>query len=262
MKPIQAYGSNRRGGTATPILQALRAEGGEGLIIGLENETLAPTWEALDALQRLSPDDAPWTLERDGSLGERGVETVFRPSRNPLEGFRQWSVVAKAAGMLSGSATRYGCHISVDASAFRPLQLCFFASLLNGWRQIGETVGGRAQSSYACYGLSRVSHFRECTEKYRACSRRCHNRLEVRLFRSTLSPLRMQRYIDYIDAVAGVARRETPALLTLLRQTQRTPDGLQSSERWDGYPRWLGLARPLLARHCSPTLLRQIGGLI
>jgi hypothetical protein len=72
----------------------------------------------------------------------------------------------------------------------------------------------------------------------------------------------MQRYIDYIDAVAGVARRETPALLRLIRQTQRTADGRSSSERWDGYPRWLGLARPLLAPYCSPTLLRLIGGLI
>ena len=262
MKEILSYGSNRKSGTSLPILQALRADGGDGLIYGVENETLGGSFESLAKLERDSPSDAPWSLERDGSLAERGVETVFDPSRNPLELFRQWSVVAKSAGMLSGSASRYGCHVSVDSSAFTPLQGCFFASLINGWREIGEAVGGRAQTSYACYGLDRPSHFRYCTDKYKACSRRSNSRWEVRLFRSTLSPLRMQSYIDYIDAVAGVARKETPALLALLRKTQRTEDGYKSSERWDGYPRWLGLAKPLLARHSTSTLLKKIGGLI
>lgn len=262
MKEILSYGSNRKGGTAGPIIQRLRCDGQKGLIIGLENETLASSYEAMDRLQRLSPDEAPWSLERDGSLAERGVETVFDPSKTPMVGFMEWSRVAKEAGMLTGSASRYGCHISVDSSGFSPLQGCFFASLINGFRQIGEAVGGRTQSSYAYYGLDRVSQFRFCTEKYKACARRSQTRWEVRLFRSTISPLRMRMYLDYVQAVADVAREETGSLLRLLRSTQRTNAGLISSERWDGYPRWLNLSRPLLARHCTASLLKKIGGLL
>jgi hypothetical protein len=262
MKPILRHGDAGKNPLGRETLLRLRAEGGDGLIFGLENETLAPDWQAVEAIQQLSPDDAPWSLERDGSLAERGVETVFLPTRQPMTQFHEWLAVAKAAGMRSGTAGRYGCHISVDSSAFTAMQGCFFAALINGWKQIGEHVGGRECNRWARYGLRKVTEFAHEGDKYKACSRRTKTRFEVRLFRSTVGPLRMQRYIDYVQAVADVARHETRPLINLLRLTQRTPEGRRSTEHWTGYPRWLSLARELLPRHCSPALRAKIGGLI
>jgi hypothetical protein len=262
MKHIGRHGDNDRSGVSKDILTALRAEGGEGLIIGLENETLAPTWEALDALQRLSPDDAPWTLERDGSLGERGVETVFQPSRTPMNNYLDWLICAKAAGIKSGTALRYGCHISVDASCFTPLQGTLFASLINGWRDIGEVVGGREDNRWARYGIDRPTQFSYAGEKYKACSRRSYERFECRLFRSTMMICRMRRYLNYVQAVAGVARVDTSTLITYLRQGQRGSQGELSRERWTGYPAWLQKSKSLLKRHCSRDLIDKIGGLL
>ena len=72
----------------------------------------------------------------------------------------------------------------------------------------------------------------------------------------------MRRYLDYVQAVAGVARCDTSALLSYLRQTQRNIRGERSAERWSGYPRWLELSKGLLAKHCSRDLLSKIGGLL
>jgi hypothetical protein len=176
--------------------------------------------------------------------------------------FQAWLAVAKAAGLKSGNALRYGCHISIDSTCFTPLQGTLFASLVNGWRDIGQIVGGRMDNRWARYGIDRPSQFVYAGDKYKACSRRSFSRFECRLFRSTVGPLRMRRYLDYVDAVAGVARNDTSTLLTYLRQTQRNIHGERSGERWSGYPRWLGLSKGLLAKHCSRDLLAKIGGLI
>lgn len=263
MKPIERHGENDRSGVAKSILERLRADGGDGrLIIGLENECLAPSFEVLDNLQHLTSEDASWTYERDGSLAQHGVETVFDPSRDPMSQFMDWLIVAKAAGLKSGTATRYGCHVSIDSTCFTPLQGCFFASLINGWRQIGELVGGRQDNRWARYGIDRPSQFQYCGDKYKACSRRSPSRWEVRLFRSTVGPMRMRRYLDYINAVADVAREETPTLLAYLRRTQKNAQGDRSAERWAGYPRWLEISKGLLAKHCTRGLLAKIGGVI
>jgi hypothetical protein len=263
MKPILRHGDAGKNPLGRETLIRLRSEGGDGLIFGLENETLAPDWDALEAIQRLSPDEAPWSLERDGSLADRGVETVFLPTRQPMAQFGEWLAVAKAARMTSGTAGRYGCHISVDSSAFTPLQGCFFAALINGWRQLGEYIGGRQDNRWARYGLQRPSDFARSGEKYKACSRRTPTRFEVRLFRSTVGPLRMQRYLDYTQAVADLSRLETRPLINLMRLSgRRGVDGRKSTENWTGYPKWLAMAKELLPRHCSPALRSKIGGLL
>jgi hypothetical protein len=262
MKTIQAYGSNRKANTSFDILNSLRQQGNDRLIFGMENEILGRTFESLETLQNCTPDNAPWSLERDGSLADRGVEVVFDPTHSPVTLFRLFLECTKTAGMLSGSAIRYGLHLSVDASAFTPLQGCFFATLLNGWRNIGELIGGRPDNRWARYGVYKPSEFRLSTDKYRACSRRSKYRFEVRLFRSTLSARKLQTYVDYIQAVADIARYEIPTLLLLLRRGQRTPDGRSSSERWDGYPSFMMMSKRLLPKYATPALIAKIGGLI
>lgn len=164
--------------------------------------------------------------EHDGSLNrDYGVEIVGPPF--PMEDYSKtddkgefngvWATFLKSIlGYANGwkAGTGYGMHISINATALTEAQKGKFNYFINSSRALCETIAGRPESSYAKFmNRSLAKHARANGDKYQAAgmtpksSSARNERIEVRIFRSTILYERMLRNVQFCDSVVQYIRQ-------------------------------------------------------
>lgn len=152
--------------------------------------------------------------EYDGSLDEAlGVEIVAPPI--PLAKFRKgvWSEFMDGIRRLGtgwDAGTGYGIHISITRSTLSKVQQGKFVRFFADNKAFCEAIAGRKETSYARYQRQswKVGVFGE-TEKYLAASIRPHNRIEVRIFRSTLKFPSFLKNVQFVAALVEFVRQSS-----------------------------------------------------
>lgn len=142
-----------------------------------------------------------WAGERDGSLDDsRGIELISPPMRfqelvssvSGMVGDLHRSRIGVRGWNANKDGNSYGIHVSFDRRAWSELTILRFTRLINA-NPLGlcEFIAGRNCKSYAefhkpdprdtaCESLAHKGKFSAVN------ARRGHNRVEVRIFRSTL----------------------------------------------------------------------------
>lgn len=152
--------------------------------------------------------------EYDGSLDEAlGVEIVAPPI--PLAKFRKgvWSEFMDGIRRLGtgwDAGTGYGIHISITQSTLSKVQQGKFIRFFADNQAFCEAIAGRKETSYARYHRPswKVGVLGE-TEKYLAASIRPRNRIEVRIFRSTLKFSSFLKNVQFVAALVEFVRHSS-----------------------------------------------------
>lgn len=152
--------------------------------------------------------------EYDGSLDEAlGVEIVAPPI--PLAKFRKgvWSEFMDGIRRLGtgwDAGTGYGIHISITQSTLSKVQQGKFIRFFADNQAFCEAIAGRKETSYARYHRPswKVGVLGE-TEKYLAASIRPRNRIEVRIFRSTLKFPSFLKNVQFVAALVEFVRQSS-----------------------------------------------------
>lgn len=152
--------------------------------------------------------------EYDGSLDEAlGVEIVAPPI--PLAQFRKgvWSEFMDGIRRLGtgwDAGTGYGIHISITRSTLSKAQQSKFVRFFADNKAFCEAIAGRKETSYARY---QRQSWKVCdcyeTEKYLAASIRSENRVEVRIFRSTLKFSSFLKNVQFVAALVEFVRQSS-----------------------------------------------------
>ncbi len=181
---------------------------GTSKVYGIELEILAKSEQSMIAIQR-SAVECGLAAERDSSLdSRRGVEIVGPPvtfEQLSAEG-SVWmkfidSIQTHALGWDAGQG--YGMHVNCNANSMSKLTCGKVLTFIgNQAAPIAKLIAGRAGNSYARYGNGRTSAvLNGQTDKYMAVSLRSPERLEFRLFRSTIRWDRFYRNVMFCMAV-------------------------------------------------------------
>ena len=152
--------------------------------------------------------------EYDGSLDETlGVEIVAPPI--PLAKFRKgvWSEFMdgiRRLGVGWDAGTCYGIHISITRSTLSKAQQSKFVRFFADNKAFCEAIAGRRETHYARYQRQswKVCECYE-TEKYLAASIRSENRVEVRIFRSTLKFSSFLKNVQFVAALVEFVRQSS-----------------------------------------------------
>ena len=148
--------------------------------------------------------------ERDGSLdAELGIELVAKPLS--LTGnLELWlplldELRGKCVGWDAG--TGYGMHVSINRTALSSFHQGKLLVFVNGNKELCEHVAGRAETHWAKYAKKHIRDAKKTSgEKYEALSMRSSSRLEMRIFRSTLSAEGFSRNVEFAAACVEFAR--------------------------------------------------------
>lgn len=150
--------------------------------------------------------------ERDGSLDRtHGVEFIFRPYRleEIVEGNELYNIVQylRDNGTVGWDAgTGYGMHISINCNNMSDIHCGKFCTFINNNQELCERVGGRVGNMYSKYvqgypiKTSSSDRVRD-HDKYLSAVRRSSNRIEIRLFRSSLLFSRIRRNCEFVESV-------------------------------------------------------------
>ena len=185
-------------------------------LLGIEIETEVRDYHCV---KEVHASDLPVIMERDGSLGPRGVEFIFRPIAyqalmrenyvlKVLEILRKHKVQAWDAG------ENYGCHISVNAIPMTMLHRAKFAAFINMNSTLGVQIAGRPSTRFANYHKCRIPDYNRDNGKYLACAIRPNNRLEVRIFKSSIQDARIQAYAQYVRSAWEFSKTASNQRLT------------------------------------------------
>ena len=154
--------------------------------------------------------------EYDGSLDEAlGVEIVAPPI--PLAKFRKgvWHDFLdgiRRLGIGWDAGAGYGIHISITRSSLNKAQQSKFIRFFGDNKEFCEAIAGRKENNWASY---RKQSWKVCdcseTDKYLAAAMRPKNRIEVRIFRSTL---KFPSFLKNVQFVAGLVEFSRQSSLT------------------------------------------------
>ena len=178
-------------------------------LMGVELEVLCTNLHK--TVQALQAADLHMLIERDGSLDPRlGIELIFPPT--PYKNFNTDCDIYKALSILRSTKTKgykagtgYGCHISINRGALTSLHSGKFSKFIHANKRLTVLIAQRLNDSYARFMPSDVKYtivdLLRLNQKYLACSMRNRERIEIRIFRSTLSWITMRRYLEYTASV-------------------------------------------------------------
>lgn len=178
-------------------------------LLGLEIETLFPEDEDMDAiaLHATNYGKLPVIPEEDGSLDDEGVEFIFKPIsfKDLVDNCYIHECVSRlsAKNVLGHDAgTGYGLHISINAKPMANLHVGRFCMFFHNNKTFVEKIARRRDHYFYRYNNHlTVDGFEEETDKYLAATRRSKNRVEVRVFRSTLSWPTIQASCQFVHSV-------------------------------------------------------------
>lgn len=161
--------------------------------------------------------------ERDGSLNETfSVEIVAPPM--PLKKFRNgnWktfldAVRGKAQGW--GCGTGYGIHVSIGRKNITALQQAMFIRFFNtdDNQAFCEKIAGRRHNTWASYSERHpwklATRHGMGTTRYAAAAIRGPERIEVRIFRSTLKFSSFLKNVQFVAALLDFVRHTSLSCL-------------------------------------------------
>lgn len=173
-------------------------------LLGVELEILAHDQEVrLEILE--SAVASGFLGERDGSLdSERGIE-IIAPPLTLEENKAKWltflaNIRGKARGWDAG--TGYGMHVSLNRRSMSHLTTGKILVFIHHNRRLCEKVAGRQEVHWSRYVAKQIRQGRESqSDKYEAVAIRSEDRLEIRIFRSTLAPHGFLRNLEFAAAV-------------------------------------------------------------
>lgn len=172
-------------------------------LIGLEIETLVNENNFTQTIKNVKK-CGPILAEEDGSLDyEFGVEFVFAPTT--LDKIVEGEWIHKAISILKhnaigwGAGKGYGMHISINASVMSKLHVARFCHFINSHKSLCTKIAGRKGDSWAPYEPAR--YLKDYDGRSRCAAYRDKNRIEVRIFRSSLNWKRIRRNCEFVDSV-------------------------------------------------------------
>lgn len=150
-------------------------------------------------------------LEEDGSLNDDwGLEVISPPIslQDALSDKGQLARVVKVLldnGFIGWDAgAGYGMHINIDRASFNNNEhIAKFILAINNAQDFSELIAGRKERSYARYWQKTTENIEETfddCDKYSAVNLK-DDRLEVRIFRSTLKWESVKKNIEYVKAI-------------------------------------------------------------
>lgn len=186
----------------------------EGELLGIEIEVKASRrTELIRYIKSLTPSYA--TIERDGSLDSSyGAEIVFRPMTvEEIYGdeFQDRFKKIKEYCTKYRQPIRYGMHLNVSRNWFdchknSELHQLKFAHLMNECLDLTEKIAGRSSNEYAVASNCRLAE-KSVLPRKSFVNFGHSNRLEVRIFRSSLRPLDYMSQIEYTIACIEYSRQ-------------------------------------------------------
>lgn len=181
---------------------------GKEMRFGIELELKAHEGEATTLRQ--VAEDAGFIAERDGSLDdERGVEIVG-PPLTFAENTRRWcDLLDKLRGHAVGwdAGTGYGMHVSINRNALSTYHQGKILVFIHGNKGLCEEIAGRKEVHWAAYHEKRLAEAKRTSgDKYEAAALRGCDRIEVRIFRSTLKPEGFLRNLEFCASVVEFTR--------------------------------------------------------
>jgi hypothetical protein len=177
---------------------------------GVELETLVKETDNVSLVYNKIVDRG-FLGERDGSLdSRRGIEIVGKPmtfeqNREEWLGLLE-SLRGKVIGWMAG--TGYGMHVSVNRKNLSRLHQGKFLVFIHANKSLCEKIAGRKEVHWCSYhpGKKVTDAKRVYDDKYQAVSLRSEERMEVRIFRSTLSPEGFMRNLEFVAAAVDFTR--------------------------------------------------------
>lgn len=155
--------------------------------------------------------DLGFIPEFDGSLCESyGVEIVAPPIA--LHDYRngQWNAfLSTARGKATGwdAGTGYGIHISLRRSSLNRIQQFKFLRFFGYNQTFCEGIAGRKSNTYADYSINSALRWGSYeTGRYAAAALREGDRIEVRIFRSTLKKSSFLKNVQFVAALVEFVR--------------------------------------------------------
>lgn len=183
---------------------------GKELVFGCELEV-----EATDSRVKVKEIANSFGLigERDGSLDETdGIEIIGPPLK--LEDYSKedsfWlkflkKVKDEANGWDAGRG--YGMHVSINRKALSDFHVGKLLVFINSNQELCTKIAGRGQTDYQRYSYKTIKDGRKYYgDKYEALAIRDGNRLECRIFRSTLKPSSFLKNIEFVAAAIEFTR--------------------------------------------------------
>jgi hypothetical protein len=220
-------------------------------LLGLEIETFIPGNKrkiitVTESVQR----QFPVLAEEDGSISRsNGVEFVFAPTSfdklvNEESKLRKTVDFLRQNGVLGWDAGRgYGIHISINASKMSHLHCSKFCYFINRNNELCELVGGRPEGRWAEYLSRKLSAAGIVnSNKYQAAVRRSTDRIEVRIFRSSLCWSRIVRNCEFINSVREFTKMASTRELTRESYEQFLQSSTQK-KRYKNIRDFLGLSK-------------------
>lgn len=186
--------------------QARRWNVPDGITLGVELEVYVE-----DAQFAYNERDERIIGERDGSLDDRhGVEFIGQPMNygHYLTTDSPWHATLKGIREAGGLATQpdgYGIHISVGRQSISSETQARFILFINACQEFSEFIAEREQNRWAEYNKKNPTEV--CAimaqtsgswgDKYSATNV-TYERIEVRIFHSTINPSKFQKNLDYV----------------------------------------------------------------
>lgn len=184
----------------------------EGNYVGIEFEVDSSDFrEVLRLLPDFPPDRRPIT-ERDGSLGEEGVEIIFPPiAVSALK--RANNVFHRSISAIKDVVTHNmvtGMHMNVNTRGWSNDETAAFCAIVHNMDEEHiRNLGGRRPTDYCCQFRGRpfITYRRGCSGHYAADNKQ--DRIELRFPMSTCDKDRIDRLVDFIERLTVFARTKT-----------------------------------------------------
>jgi len=150
--------------------------------------------------------------ERDGSLCDTyGIEIIGPPMK--LEEYSSNSNWMKFLEKVNGEAKGwdagkgYGMHISINRKALSDFHTGKLLVFIHSNEELCEKIAGRGATEYQTYVDKKIPHGKlYYGDKYEALAIRDRNRLECRIFRSTLKPSSFLKNLEFVAAAIEFTR--------------------------------------------------------
>jgi hypothetical protein len=156
--------------------------------------------------------------ERDGSLDDiLGIEIVGKPMTFEQNRDKWLPLLSNIRGSAVGwnAGTGYGMHVSLNRTSMTMLHQGKVLVFIHGNKNLCEKVAGRKETSWARYHSKKLGDAKNGSdEKYQAISLRDATRMEVRIFRSTLSPEGFMRNLEFVAAIVAFTKSASAEALT------------------------------------------------
>ena len=186
------------------------------VLFGVELEICAKTEGNCLEIKEIA-ESAGMLVERDGSLdGDRGVEIVGSPM-SLEDNLRAWVALAAqlrrlASGWDAGSG--YGMHISINRLSMTRLHQGKLLCFINNSKDLCEKVAGRKETSWAQFHRKVVRQgCDDSSGKYEALALRSFQRMECRIFRSTLAEKGIRRNLEFVASAVEFSKLASLRLL-------------------------------------------------